>query len=179
MGYDFLLQHGFSVMGREVAMYMPMTHYACAPDFEQKRIALAAQKITTGRYDPALGYDFDRMCDRGGFEFWRKALQDETSCKNPRPILAATYEGYIVGFTGPVDLEPSGRGWFTGICTDPEFEGRGIATVLFNCLMQEFVAVGAIFSTLFTGDTNHAQRLYRRTGFEVVRHFSVMEREIP
>ena len=177
-GYGFLQNRGFAVAAHEIAMYLPLARYAAAPNLEQRREALAAQGISTGRYNVALGYDFDRMCDGVGSEYWRKVLQDETQSPNPRPILAATYDQHIVGFTGPVDLEPSGRGWFTGICTDPEFGGRGIATVLFHLLMQEFIAVGATFSTLFTGVENHAQRLYLHTGFTVVRKFAVMEKEI-
>ena len=79
-----------------------------------------------------------------------------------------------MGFTGPVDKQKSGRGWFTGICTDPLFERRGIATVLFNLLMQAFVEEGAAFSTLFTGTDNHAQKIYRAAGMRTVRQFSIM-----
>lgn len=177
-GYGFLMRQGFTSRATELAMYLPLSQYAAAPDLNQKREALKTQGIATGRYDVTLNYDFDRMCDRGGFEYWRKVLRDETQSEAPRPILAATHQGHIVGFTGPVDLEPSGRGWFTGICTDPEFGGRGIATVLFNLLMQEFIAEGATFSTLFTNDTNHARKLYLQTGFTVARRFAMMEKAI-
>jgi ribosomal protein S18 acetylase RimI-like enzyme len=77
-----------------------------------------------------------------------------------------------------VDKQPSGRGWFTGICTDPLYERRGIATVLFNLLMQAFIAEGAAFSTLFTGDDNHAQKVYRRAGMRVARRFVIMEKTL-
>ena len=50
--------------------------------------------------------------------------------------------------------------------------------MLFNLLMQEFIQAGAQFSTLFTGDTNHAQRIYTKTGFRVARRFSVMQRSL-
>ena len=179
LGYEFLQRRGFTVSAREIAMYLPLSRYAPPPDLERRRAVLAERGIDTGRYDLALGYDFDRMCDRVGSEYWRKVLRDETKSPRPRPILAATRDGSVVGFTGPVDLEPSGRGWFTGICTDPEFGGLGIATVLFNLLMQEFIAIGASFSTLFTGATNHAQRLYLHTGFTVVRRFSEMAKDLP
>lgn len=177
-GYPFLLRQGFEDKYSEVAMYLDLKDYAVSPDFKVKRDALFAQGICTGRYDISLHYDYDRMCDRVGSEYWRKVLYDETHSISPRPILAATHEGHIVGFTGPVDRQESGRGWFTGICTDPMYERRGIATVLFNLLMQEFIAKGAGFSTLFTGRDNHAQRLYLRTGFQVVRRFCVMSRPL-
>ena len=105
-------------------------------------------------------------------------IQDETAKENPRVILTGVFENHIVGFTGPVDKEPSGRGWFTGICVDPNFGKKGIATVLFNDLMREFVDEGAAFSTLFTGIDNHAQRLYKRTGFSVKRTFAIMKKEL-
>ena len=177
-GYEFLLKCGFDDVYREVAMYLNLADYRAPEDLAQRRQKLLDEGVYTGRYDVSLGYEFDGMCDRVGSEYWRKVLQDETSKASPRPILVATYNKSIVGFTGPVDRQPSGRGWFTGICTDPLFERRGIATVLFNLLMQEFIQAGAQFSTLFTGDTNHAQRIYTKTGFRVARRFSVMQRSL-
>ncbi|GHU69774.1 hypothetical protein AGMMS49992_01030 [Clostridia bacterium] len=177
-GHGFLLYSGFADAYREVAMYLNLAEYRAPDNLDELQIKLRGDGIETGRYDPALGYDYDGMCDRVGSEYWRKVLRDECAADHPRPILAATHEGRIVGFTGPVDKQPSGRGWFTGICTDPLYERRGIATVLFNLLMQEFIAEGAAFSTLFTGDDNHAQRLYARTGFRVARRFVIMKREL-
>lgn len=178
MGHDFLLCKGYQDTYREVAMYLDLKDYKTPGIFTQKRAELKVQGIYTGRYDVSLGYDFDGMCDRVGSEYWRKVLQDETSSPNPRPILVATHEKAIIGFTGPVDKQPSGRGWFTGICTDPLYERRGIAFVLFNLLLQEFVAEGAVFSTLFTGDGNHAKKLYLRLGYSIVRRYVVMEKAI-
>jgi len=178
MGHEFLKKHGFTDRHREVAMYLNLADYAVSADFDEKRQKLAGEGIDTGLYDISLRYDFDRMCDRVGSEYWRNVLREETAKENPRPILAATHDRHIVGFTGPVDRQTSGRGWFTGICTDPEYERRGIATVLFNLLMQAFIEKGAAFSTLFTGDDNHAQRIYLKTGFRVVRRFMVMDRDL-
>lgn len=177
-GYAFLLAKRFTDVHREVAMYLDLADYAESPKIPELREKLLAEGIYTGRYDVSLGYDFDRMCDRVGSEYWRKVLQDETAAADPRVILVATEGDHIVAFTGPVDKQESGRGWFTGICTDPEYERRGIATVLFNLLMQEFILEGATFSTLFTGDDNHAQRLYDRTGFRVVRRFAILRKDL-
>ena len=137
------------------------------------------------------------MCDGVESEYWRSVLKTEIQCHRdgvpctdirfipngvvpagPRPILAATHEGKIVAFTGPVDKQKSGRGWFSGICTDPNYERRGIASVLFNLLMQEFVDEGAAFSTLFTGDDNHAQKIYKNAGLRVVKRFSIMKKAL-
>ena len=106
--------------------------------------------------------------------FWA----DDVRPAGPRPILAAVHGDRIVGFTGPVDVQKSGRGWFTGICTDPECGGRGIATALFNLLMQSFAQRGAKFSTLFTGTENHAQKIYRRAGMAPARAFTLMSKPL-
>lgn len=177
-GYSFLLAMGYLDVHHEVAMYLALDAYQEDASVPALREKLRQEGIETGRYDVTLGYDYDGMCDRVKSEYWRKVIKDEIAAPHPRVMLTATANHQIVGFTGPVDRQASGRGWFTGICTDPLFERRGIATVLFNLLMQEFIAKGATFSTLFTGDDNHAQRLYARTGFRVVRRFAIMRKEL-
>lgn len=178
LGYDFLKKRGYAVAVREVAMYLNLAEYAKKPEVEEKRAALLQQGIAAGLYDPAQQAEFDGMCDRVGSEYWRQVLREETAKENPRPILAAVTDGHIVGFTGPVDRQENGRGWFTGICTDPLYEKRGIAGVLFNDLMGEFIKVGAAYSTLFTGTENHAQRLYLKTGFRPARYFAIMKKMV-
>ncbi len=196
-GYGFLTALGFNDLCREIAMYLNLAEYTPWEALDARRAALREEGVETGRYDARLGYDYDLMCDHVGSEYWRSVLSTETACwregkpnadirfipngkipKGPRPILAATCERRIVAFTGPVDKQDSGRGWFSGICTDPEFERRGIASVLFNLLMQEFIQEGAAFSTLFTGDDNHAQRIYKRAGFRVARRFAIMQKSL-
>lgn len=175
-GFEFLKKRGYAVYVREVAMYLNLATYEKRPEIEEKRAALAAQGITAGLYDPALHAEFDGMCDRVRSEYWRQVLREELQKPQPRPILAAVTDGHMVGFTGPVDRQENGRGWFTGICTDPLYEQRGIASVLFGDLMEQFVRVGAAYSTLFTGTENHAQRLYLKTGFRPARYFSIMRK---
>lgn len=177
-GYGFLTHKGYTPFVREVAMYLNLESYRKSELVEQKRASLAREGITAGLYDPAENCEWDGMCDRVGSEYWRKVLKDELSSPAPRPILAARTNGHIVGFTGPVDVEKSGRGWFTGICTDPLYEQRGIATVLFNDLMNEFIRVGAKYSSLFTGTENHAQRLYLKTGFRPAKTFAMLKKEL-
>lgn len=196
-GYEFLKTIGYQEVAREIAMYLNLADFTPWDELEERKKALADAGIYVGRYDPSLDYDFDEMCDRLGSEYWRDVLRSEIDCHKrgvpntdprfipngkvpagPRPILVATCNKHIIAQTGPVDRQESGRGWFTGIGTDPLYERRGIASVLFNVLMQEFIAEGASFSTLFTGEDNHAQKIYKRAGFRVVRRFSVMRKKL-
>ncbi len=178
-GYEFLIKNGYKDLHREVAMYLDLSKYECSPEIEEIRARLKNEEnIYVGRYDVKWGCEFDGMCDRVGSEYWRQVLREETAKEKPRPILAAVCGDQIVGFTGPVDRQENGRGWFTGICTDPLYERRGIAGVLFNDLMGEFIKVGAAYSTLFTGTENHAQRLYLKTGFRPARYFAIMKKNV-
>lgn len=197
-GYGFLKTIGFEEKDREIAMYLNLREYQPWEGMKERQEKLLAEGVYTGRYDASLGYDYDRMCDRVGSDYWREVIRSELSCwregrpntdarfipngtkvpAGPRPMLAATCDKRIVAFTGPVDKQTSGRGWFCGIFTDPEFEHRGIAPILFHLLMQEFIAEGATFSTLFTGEKNRAQNIYLRTGFRIVRRFAFMKKAL-
>lgn len=192
-GYGFFLHEGFETRYREVSLYIDLSTFRLNPQIAQIRKRLQAEGISTGPYDPDWNCGFDRLCDRVGSEYWRDVLRTEIDAwkhqtpnqdarmwadgvppRGPRTLLTAVHDGQIVGFTGPIDLQKSGRGWFTGICTDPEYEHRGIATVLFNLLMQAFVEEGAAFSTLFTGLESHARKVYERAGLRPVREFALM-----
>lgn len=197
-GYGFFRRLGFDEKGIETALYLDLKDYRPLPDMTEIQARLLSEGIRTGRYDPTLDYDYDRACDRVGSDYWREVIRSELACwkegrpntdprflpngtrvpAGPRPLLVATADRHIVGFTGPVDMQDSGRGWFTGIFTDPEYGRRGIATVLFHSLMQEFIAEGATFSTLFTGENNPARRIYLGAGFRSVKRFAVMTKKI-
>ena len=193
MGFEFLMKRGFKDDFHEISMYQDLSGYKWNEKLDEMMEKLAAEGIRVGRWEIGLGEDYNGMCDRVGSEYWRNVLKCEIAAwhagkpnedpelwpdgvkpAGPRPLLTATKGDQIVGFTGPVDLQKSGRGWFTGICTDPDFEGRGIASVLFNLLMREFVDEGAKFCSLFTGLDNHAQKIYKRAGLDVVAHFAVL-----
>ena len=192
-GYPFLLKQGFEARMHEVAMYVDLSTYRWNPELDGIIEQLKAEGIFVGVWQPGMGEEYDGMCDRVGSEYWRNVLKQEIAAwhedrpnsdsdlwvdglkpEGPRPILVAMKDDHIIGFTGPVGRQQSGRGWFTGICVDPNFGGRSIGTVLFNMLMVEFKKVGAGFSSLFTGTENHAQKIYRRAGFEPRAQWAVM-----
>ena len=196
-GYGYLAHLGFHDDYHEISMYLNLKDYRWDPALDTRIAALEAEGIRVGRWTPEAGQEFDGMCDRVGSEYWRNVLRQELAAwrenrpnsdpecwpdgvmpSGPRPLLTATKDGHIIGFTGPVDLQKSGRGWFTGICTDPAWGGRGIATVLFNLLMREFVAEGASFCSLFTGVSNHAQKIYLRAGLHVAARWAVMSKPL-
>lgn len=196
-GYGYLLSRGFRDVFHEVSLYMPLSEYRWNPALDAVVERLAAEGIHVGRWQPGMGERYDGMCDRVGSEYWRNVLRQELlawhtgqpnadpECwpdgvrpRGPRPLLVAVRGEEIIGFTGPVDLQRSGRGWFTGICTDPDWGGRGIGTVLFNLLMQAFLERGASFCSLFTGAENHAQKIYLRAGLRVTSRWAVLSQRL-
>lgn len=196
-GYAFLLRRGYVPGAREVAMYRSLADFRPDPAVARRVTDLAAEGIRVGVWEPGLGDQFDGMCDRVGSAYWRHVLQEEIAawreCRpnadpalwpdgrrpaGPRPLLIATHGRDIIGFTGPVDRQQSGRGWFTGICVDPLWQGRGIATALFGLLMEAFVREGAGFCSLFTGQENPARRIYERAGLREAARFCVMRHEL-
>jgi ribosomal protein S18 acetylase RimI-like enzyme len=196
-GYLFLLAHGLEPQAVEIAMYRDLRGYAWPERLTGAREELGRQGVYTGRYDGVSTLEFDGMCDRVGSDYWRHVLRQELAAwragepcaepalwadgrrpTGPRPLLVAVHGDRLVGFTGPVDLQRSGRGWFCGICVDPLYGHRSIGEVLFNLLMTEFVAAGAAFTTLFTEVENHAQRMYARAGLAIVRRFAVMTKAL-
>lgn len=61
---------------------------------------------------------------------------------------------------------------------DPNYGGSGIGTTMFFMLMKSFKEIGAKFSSLFTGEENPAKKMYDRAGFNVVKTWAVMRKEI-
>ncbi len=102
----------------------------------------------------------------------------EIAKENPRPILIAEQEGKAIAFAGPLDKEPSGRGYFAGIGCHAEYNGLGVAKVLFSNLCLGLKSVDADFMTLFTGEQNKARNIYEDAGFKIIRSWSVMRKEI-
>ncbi len=184
---------GFQTASREISLHIDLKDYRWDPSLDGKILRLREEGIAIGRWAPEMGREFDGMCDRVGSEYWRHVLETEIAAwdrnepnadedlwadgrrpSGPRPFLTAARDGHLIGFTGPVDRQASGRGWFTGICVDPLWGGRGIATVLFNMLLREFVQEDAAFCSIFTGIGNHAQKIYLRSGLRITSHWSAM-----
>ena len=176
--YGFFLSSGFIHQRTEDGLYLALAQYRMPEKACKKEARLSHEGITVCFYDRNRHWGFEELFDALHGEVWRKTIQDNEKREKPLPVLIAAQGDRIVGFAGPIDKELSGRGWFNGIATHPNFERRGIATVLFCRLMEEFTAIDAAYSTIFTDEGNPALLLYLDTGFVVGERFAVMERDI-
>lgn len=174
--FAFFTRHGYAVQQTEYGMHLPLAQFVQPAKYTQKVESLAEKGIEVTLYDSARHAGFEELFTALHGEVWRKTIRDNLASETPLPVIVAVHAGRIVGFAGPVDKEPSGRGWFNGIATHPDYERRGIAFVMFCRLMLEFEAIGAAFSTLFTDANNPAAGLYESVGFCVAKQWAVMEK---
>lgn len=176
--FQMFLKNGFRIAAVEHGMYLSLRNFTVGKRVKEKQDRLAKEGIRIQMYDPEAHYGFEALFDALHGEVWRETIRENNKREKPLPVLIAEYEGRIVGFAGPIDKERNGRGWFNGIGVHPEFEHRGIATVLFCRLMEQFAGIGAEYSSLFTDEENPARKLYESVGFVTGCRFAVMEKEI-
>jgi len=98
---------------------------------------------------------------------WNQVI-DNVVCGDSRPLLVAWHQQKIVGFTGPLHVEPSKRGYFSGIHVLDEARGLGLGKSLFHQLCYELKNMQASYMTFFTGRTNPAQHIYKAFNSQVV-----------
>ncbi|MGI6215023.1 MAG: GNAT family N-acetyltransferase [Christensenellales bacterium] len=192
----FFKSAGFSAAHEEIAMYRELQGFSMPEEILSVIENLKQEGIEVGELkNPYV--DFSGLFDRLQSEYWRDSIASEIQAhkenrgnpnprfwadgmppKAPRKILAAVHEGAMVGFTGPVDVQKNLRGWFTGLCVDPNFGRRRIGETLFNLLLDAFQKEGAQFVSLYTGAKNPAQKIYLRAGLKPAARFAAMEKKL-
>lgn len=171
----WMTEGGWSVRAVECAMYLDLTRFAM-PDWTAERAEkLAAEGYAVEWYQPGRHRGLVEMVRSMGNPMWDAEIPEAAEQIN---MLVAVHDGEVVGFTGPVYPEPTGRGYFAGIAVAGAHEGRGLGTLLFYRLCQAEKEAGGAYMSLFTGSGNHAQKIYLGAGFQVRRRFSVMTKEL-
>lgn len=171
-----MLAHGYQAAARECAMHLDLTDFTTPDWVEEKAAKMAAQGYTVTRYDPSLHTGLDEMVDSLNNSMWSAEIP--AAGKSGMDLLVGLQGNVCAGFTGPVYPEKTGRGYFAGIAVGPQFENHGLGTLLFYRLLKREKEVGARYMSLFTGEENHAKQIYLGAGFQIVRTFSVMVKEL-
>lgn len=178
-GYLFLKNCGYRDYAYQNSYHIDLTDYRFPSDIRQRIEALKESGIEIALYDSAVHIGLEALMEDLGNELWtREILGNVAQPDGGRPLLIVNQNGRAMGFTGPLAVQDSGRGYFSGIAVHSACRGNGAGKVLFSCLCSSLRDMGARFMTLFTGETNPARNIYEAAGFHIVRTWADMRKEI-
>lgn len=173
--FERMKECGYQDTGREYAMYLDLGQFISPDQKGELEKKAFSEGYSVEWYDPERHSHLREMVEATGNPMW---IEEIPSAAERINMLAALKGNEVVGFTGPVYPEETGRGYFAGIAVSPLHERHGLGRLLFYRLCQEEKKAGARYMSLFTGADNHAQKIYRDAGFTVRRVFSVMLKEL-
>ncbi|MDL2292055.1 GNAT family N-acetyltransferase [Acholeplasma sp. OttesenSCG-928-E16] len=175
--YFFFLRNGYNVIGHQDAFHLELKNYEMSDSIqnileENKKDGYVIELYDAKRHK---GFEeFYQAIQNPGFEH---SIRYNLGLENPRPFLVVSdKENNVLGWTGAIWNEESGRGHFDGITISPEIRGRGLGKALFSMLAYESKKNGASFMTFYTGLTNHARYIYLGAGFNIAQSFAMMEK---
>jgi len=176
--YFLLLANGYNVNGQHDGFHINLENFTMPQLVIDKINENEKDGYFITHYDKEKHYGFDEMFDALGHEGFRNAVHTELKKDNPDPLLIVEKDGEILGFTGPVRTEPTGRAYLSGVAIHPKAQKRGLGKTLFCKLCEESKNNGAKYMTLFTGSDNRARNIYLYAGLRIVRSFVVMRKEL-
>lgn len=176
--YFLLMNNGYNVNGQQDAYHLDLSKYDLPEKVKKNLEENAKEGYTITYYDEKLHYGFDELFDALKNEGWRSVVKNNLSKEKPDPMLIVQKDGEILGWTGPVFTQASGRGYLGGIGVHPKTQGRGLGKSLFCMLCNESKKNNATFMTLFTGSENPARNIYLYAGMRLVQSFAVLRKEL-
>jgi ribosomal protein S18 acetylase RimI-like enzyme len=177
--YLFFKNSGYRDFATQNSYYLPLSQYEYPPQLAKKLEELAAKGVEITRYDPQKHEGLAELMDALGNEDWRqRVLENARRPDGGDPLLIVAYQGRAMGFTGPMAVQASGRGYFAGIGLHPDLRGMGAGKTLFAALCRGLKELGAGYMTLFTGENNPARNIYEAAGFKIVKTWADMRKEV-
>lgn len=177
--YIFFKNMGYRDTAYQNSYHVDLASYEFPAAIIKKIDQLKQNDIEVTFYDKAKHTGMEQLFDNLGNELWRKEIMENLQKGNDAaPVLVVSVGGRVMGFTGPLSIQPSGRGYFCGIGVHSDCRGNGAGRVLFAYLCRSLKDMGARFMTLFTGETNPARNIYEAAGFKIVKSWADMEKNI-
>lgn len=174
----FFEKAGYHVFAVQNSYYLSLKEYEGSEIIAKKKEELEKEGITFVPYDSGSQKGMKEMLASFQNPLWEKEILSEPGkAGGGRTILVPVKEGRVCGFTGPLDVEKKGRGYFAGIAVDESVRGKGVAKILFCELCMGLKEQGASFKTLFTGEKNPARNIYEAAGFQIVKSWANMRKE--
>ena len=175
--YFFLLHRGYEIIGQEDAFHLDLCNYNISPSIQKVLDENAKDGITIELYDKNKHYGLEEFYKALNIYDFEKVIRANLELEKPYPFLVVSDKGRIVGWTGALWNEPSGRGHFDGIAILEEVRGRGLGKALFSLLAYHSKLNGAKFMTFYTGLTNHARYIYMKAGFKIEQSYALMKKK--
>ena len=176
--YFLLSSQGYTPNGQQDAFHIDLTKYEMDSKIKEKIKKNEEDGYYITIYDPKKHYGFDELFDALENNGWRESIHYNLNRENPRPIIIVEKDGEILGFTGPLHTEASGRGSLSGVGIHPKAQARGLGKTMFCTLCEKSKENGATFMTLFTGSENKARNIYLYAGLKIVQSFAIMRKEL-
>jgi ribosomal protein S18 acetylase RimI-like enzyme len=174
--HERMLRLGYVEPARECAMFRDLSDFVVPETMEARAVKLAQQGYTVDRYDAERHIGLQEMLTALKNPDW---IQQITQAAEKKMLLPVALAGNrVAGFAGPVYPEATGRGYFAGIGIMPQYQHHGLGSLLFYRLCEEEKRAGAKYMSLFTGENNPAKRIYEGAGFQAVRKFGVMIKQL-
>lgn len=174
--YMFLKNCGYRDTVYQNSFYQPLASFEISPKIKERIDGLSENDLSITFFDKDKHFGLDELFTDLGNEQWREIIVGNVNkADGGFPVLIAEHKGKAVGFTGPLYVQKSGRGYFAGIGVHSEYRKYGLGKALFASLCNSLKDMGADYMTLFTGETNPARNIYESTGFKIVKTWADME----
>ncbi len=171
-----MLALGYRETDREIGLHYDLANHTTPAWVEEKAAKMAAKGYTVARYDASVHTGLDEMVAALNNTMWSAEIP--AAGRAGMDLLVGLKGNVCAGFTGPCYPEETGRGYLAGVAGAPQYEGNGLGTLLFYRLLQREKEVGAKYMSIFTGIDNHARFIYFNAGFQIVRTFGLMYKEL-
>lgn len=176
--YLFLYHHGYFVNSIHEGFHLPLAEYSLPQQVVDKMAENAKKGLTVEVYDPHKHYGIEEFCEVINNPGFASSIRSNLKRENPRPFLVAAHDNKVVGWTGAMYTEETGRGHLDGICVDPNERGGGLGKALFCNLCAYLKDHGATYMTFFTGIDNPARYIYMFAGFKIAQSFADMKKNL-
>ncbi len=176
--YLFLINNEYKVVDHQDAFHLDLERYEMPKKVVEKIKMNENDGYKIEVYNKDYHYGFEEFYDDINDEAFMRVIKANLSLEKPLPFLVISKDGKVLGWTGAMYTEPSGRAHFDGIAISTTIRGRGLGQGLWCSLGKYSKEHGSKFMTFFTGRTNHARHIYLKSGFKIIQSFAIMEKEI-
>lgn len=176
--YFFYIHRGYEPNNYQDAFHLDLPSYELSSDIKDILARNEKDGITIELYDPNKHYGIDEFYEKLNMYDFEKVIRANLELEKPYPFLVVSDHNKIVGWTGAMWNEPSGRGHFDGIAILDTVRGRGLGKALFASLAYYNKMHGAKFMTFYTGLNNHARYIYMGAGFKIIMSYCSMTKKI-